>query len=106
MGLVVAEGLILPATCPISVRSLLALSALRLPLNAVLMGSGPGSEGGPASGLCGWRLLTGRALLVAARVEVVALATTLACNVYLRLGCRRDKRLKPQGSERKCVKAD
>ncbi|KXZ52964.1 hypothetical protein GPECTOR_8g337 [Gonium pectorale] len=107
VGLVVAEGLILPTTCPLSVRSLLLISALRLPLNAVLMGSGPGSEGGAAGRLGspgGWPL-TGRALLLAARVEVVALATTLACNVYLRLGCRRGRRLQPQGPQHKGVKA-
>ncbi|KXZ52962.1 hypothetical protein GPECTOR_8g335 [Gonium pectorale] len=99
LSMVALEGAIMPATCPLSLAASVVLSALRLPLHAALIGSVLAAGAGQGPG--GWpltsRVLTGRALLLAARVEMVALATTLACNVYLRLGCRRGRERRAKG---------
>ncbi|KXZ52961.1 hypothetical protein GPECTOR_8g334 [Gonium pectorale] len=103
-GLLAFEGVLQPAACLLSVASALALAPLHVLLNAARLGAlaletgaraaaaadGAAGASSAARGLGGWPL-TGRALLLAAQVEVVALATTLACNVYLRLGCRRGR---------------
>ncbi|GFR53183.1 hypothetical protein Agub_g15930, partial [Astrephomene gubernaculifera] len=123
-GVVLVEGLLLPATCLLSPRGALLLSALRLPLNAAvasayldnrgqqcfwwrcsagglatgIAANAPGLSSCPSSSSfpfpsclfspsCSCR----RGLLLAARVEAAALATTAACHIFLRVCCARSR---------------
>ncbi|KXZ55335.1 hypothetical protein GPECTOR_3g467 [Gonium pectorale] len=71
-GMLVLEGVILPGAFLVSPRTLLLVSLFKLPINA-----GAVHHIGAADSALG-------ALFIAARVEVAALATTVACFVYLR----------------------
>ncbi|GFR41955.1 hypothetical protein Agub_g2752 [Astrephomene gubernaculifera] len=74
VGALLLEGCILPGACLMSPRAAALISALKLPLNAAMLVA-TGAAAGP-----------GAAVLLAARVEALALLTTLACHLYMRLG--------------------
>ncbi|GIL58736.1 hypothetical protein Vafri_13742 [Volvox africanus] len=77
VGALLLEGLVLPGACLISLRWALVLAAIKLPANVAMM---------LVLGATRTPLV---AVLLAARIEALALTTTIACNVYMRLACER-----------------
>ncbi len=76
----------------VSLRSTLLLAAVKLPLNvALILAIGAATHGSAA-------------LLLAARIELLGLATTLACNAYMRV-CIRRERVRGGSSSRSSVGA-
>ncbi|GFR53184.1 hypothetical protein Agub_g15931, partial [Astrephomene gubernaculifera] len=98
---VLVEGLLLPATCLVSPSTALLISALRLPLNAAATcgcPSGASEASCPSSSSSSFPSCLfspspscRRGLLLAARVEAAALATTAACHIFLRVCCARSR---------------
>ncbi|GLI59572.1 hypothetical protein VaNZ11_001492 [Volvox africanus] len=76
-GALLLEGLVLPGASLISFRWALIVAAIKLPANVAMM---------LVLGATRTPLI---AVLLAARIEALALTTTIACNVYMRLACER-----------------